>query len=32
MRKVIVFTDLTLDGVMQAPVRPDEDRHTLARA
>ena len=26
MRKVIVFTDLTLDGVMQAPARPDEDR------
>ncbi len=26
MRKVIVFTDLTLDGVMQAPGRPDEDR------
>ncbi|OLE35073.1 MAG: deaminase [Actinobacteria bacterium 13_1_20CM_3_68_9] len=26
MSKVIVFTDLTLDGVMQAPARPDEDR------
>jgi dihydrofolate reductase len=26
MRKVIVFTNLTLDGVMQAPSRPDEDR------
>jgi dihydrofolate reductase len=26
MRKVIVFTNLTLDGVMQAPARPDEDR------
>jgi dihydrofolate reductase len=26
MHKVIVFTDLTLDGVMQAPARPDEDR------
>ena len=26
MCKVIVFTDLTLDGVMQAPARPDEDR------
>ncbi len=25
MRKVIVFTNLTLDGVMQAPARPDED-------
>jgi dihydrofolate reductase len=25
MRKVIVFTNLTLDGVMQAPGRPDED-------
>jgi dihydrofolate reductase len=24
--KVIVFTNLTLDGVMQAPGRPDEDR------
>jgi len=23
MRKVIVFTNLTLDGVMQAPGRPD---------
>jgi dihydrofolate reductase len=26
MRKVIVFINLTLDGVMQAPGRPDEDR------
>ena len=26
MSKVIVFTNLTLDGVMQAPVRPDEDQ------
>ena len=26
MSKVIVFTNLTLDGVMQAPGRPDEDR------
>ena len=26
MRKVVVFTNLTLDGVMQAPARPDEDR------
>lgn len=26
MRKVIVFTAVTLDGVMQAPARPDEDR------
>jgi dihydrofolate reductase len=26
MRKVIVFTNLTLDGVMQAPAGPDEDR------
>ncbi len=25
MRKVIVYTSLTLDGVMQAPGRPDED-------
>jgi hypothetical protein len=25
MSKVIVFTNLTLDGVMQAPRRPDED-------
>jgi dihydrofolate reductase len=24
--KVVVFTSLTLDGVMQAPGRPDEDR------
>ncbi|SRR5258708_39350317 len=26
MRKIIVFMSLTLDGVMQAPGRPDEDR------
>jgi dihydrofolate reductase len=26
MRKVVAFTSLTLDGVMQAPGRPDEDR------
>ena len=26
MRKVVVFTNLTLDGIMQAPARPDEDR------
>src|SRR6266542_4207473 len=26
MRRVIVFTNVTLDGVMQAPARPDEDR------
>jgi len=26
MREVAVFTSLTLDGVMQAPGRPDEDR------
>ncbi len=25
MRKIIVFTNLTLDGVMQAPARPEED-------
>ncbi len=25
VRKVVVFTNLTLDGVMQAPGRPDED-------
>jgi len=25
VRKVVVFTSLTLDGVMQAPGRPDED-------
>ena len=26
MSKVVVFTHLTLDGVMRAPGRPDEDR------
>jgi dihydrofolate reductase len=26
MRKIVVFNSLTLDGVMQAPARPDEDR------
>jgi dihydrofolate reductase len=26
MRKIVVFMSLTLDGVMQAPGRPDEDR------
>ncbi len=26
VRKVIVFTNLSLDGVMQAPGRPDEDQ------
>ena len=26
MSKVVVFNNLTLDGVMQAPGRPDEDR------
>lgn len=25
MRKIIVFTNLSLDGIMQAPGRPDED-------
>jgi dihydrofolate reductase len=25
MRKIVVSTSLTLDGVMQAPGRPDED-------
>ena len=25
MSKVVVFMNLTLDGVMQAPGRPDED-------
>jgi hypothetical protein len=28
MRKVVVFMPLTLDGVMQAPGRPDEDPPT----
>jgi hypothetical protein len=26
MSKVVVFTSVTLDGVMQVPGRPDEDR------
>src|SRR3984893_9250349 len=26
MRRIVVFNNLTLDGVMQAPARPDEDR------
>jgi dihydrofolate reductase len=26
MRKILVFNNVTLDGVMQAPGRPDEDR------
>src|SRR2546426_2882646 len=26
MSKIVAFTSLTLDGVMQAPGRPDEDR------
>jgi dihydrofolate reductase len=26
MSKIVVFMSLTLDGVMQAPARPDEDR------
>jgi dihydrofolate reductase len=26
LRKIVVFNSLTLDGVMQAPARPDEDR------
>ncbi len=26
MSNIVVFTNLTLDGVMQAPARPDEDR------
>ena len=26
MRRVVVFEHLTLDGVMQAPGRPDENR------
>src|SRR5262247_3869060 len=26
MGNIVVFTNLTLDGVMQAPGRPDEDR------
>src|SRR5436305_9183688 len=28
MSKVVVFMNLTLDGVMQAPARPDEDRRS----
>jgi hypothetical protein len=28
MSKIIVFTNPTLDGVMQAPRRPDEDRRS----
>jgi hypothetical protein len=28
MRKLVVFTSLTLDGVMQAPGRPDVDTVT----
>ncbi len=31
MSKVVVFTNLTLDGVMQAPGRPDEDRDVGVR-
>jgi hypothetical protein len=26
MSKIIVFESVTLDGVMQSPARPDEDR------
>lgn len=26
MRRIVVFNSVTLDGVMQAPARPDEDR------
>lgn len=26
MSRIVAFTNLTLDGVMQAPARPDEDR------
>jgi hypothetical protein len=26
MGKIVTFTHVTLDGVMQAPGRPDEDR------
>jgi dihydrofolate reductase len=26
VRKIVVFNSVTLDGVMQAPARPDEDR------
>src|SRR5713226_9764718 len=26
MRRIVVFNNLSLDGVMQAPARPDEDR------
>ncbi len=25
MSKVVVFTNLTLDGIMQAPARPEQD-------
>jgi dihydrofolate reductase len=28
MRRIVVFQSLTLDGVMQAPGRPDEDRRS----
>jgi hypothetical protein len=30
MSRVVVFKQLTLDGVMQAPGRPDEDRRGVA--
>ena len=30
MRKIVVFTNLTLDGVMQAPGGPDDDRDPSA--
>ncbi|MGO8949225.1 MAG: hypothetical protein ACLQUY_16570 [Ktedonobacterales bacterium] len=32
MSNVIVFTNLTLDGVMQAPGEPDEDRRESQHA